>query len=204
MVLKSYPGFRFPIRLFAQLGMIAVFIFFFVMSAVAQVQAPQQTTNPGSPAQANRASPTVTPSATRALPTRTVGARVVNAPRSVPGQPSVDANTVALYRFDSPNTVAIDATGNYTGTLIGNATTGNPSLYSGVLSLDGNRSYVRTGHLGNLPQGTIELFVDFAEACQQSWSFTILSVGGEFGTNQTALVIRQQIGLMFGIYRDGT
>jgi hypothetical protein len=167
MIPKPYLGFRFSIRFPAQLGAGTILILLFVASAAATVQAPQ-TTRPAIPAQASPArtnSPTATGPATRALPTRTQTARAGNAPRAVPGQPQVDANTVALYHFDTPNSVAIDATGNYTGTLVGNATILDSGLYAGVLSLDGNRAYVDTGNLGSVTSGTIEGFVDFQPVC---------------------------------------
>ena len=192
-------------RVIAQIGACAFLALLVIISATATVSAPQTTIATLTPSRqispSRTPSPRATATATRALATPTsVARRVV---QSVPGQPQVDAYTVALYHFDSPNSVAIDATGNYTGTLHGNATILDSGLYAGVLRLDGNGSYVRTGHLGSLPQGTIELFVDFQEACQQSWYFTILAAGGEFGSNQSALVIRQQVGLAFGIYREG-
>jgi hypothetical protein len=52
-----------------------------------------------------------------------------------------------------------------------------------------------------MPQGTIEAYIDFREACLGG-DFTIISAGGEFGSNPV-LVIRQQTGLMFGIYSNG-
>ncbi len=107
----------------------------------------------------------------------------------LPGQPGVDANTVALYHFDAPNgNTAIDATGRYTATLHGNAFATSSGLYGGVLQLDGRDgpgSYVRTGNLGALDSGTIEAFVDFQTACTSTSDyFGIFSAGGEFGSNQ--------------------
>jgi len=191
----------------AQIGACALLALLVIISATATVSAPQMTLATATPS--HQSSPSRTPSpratatSTRALVTPTSAARRIV--QSVPGQPQVDANTVALYHFDAPNSVAIDATGNYTGTLHGNATILDSGLYAGVLRLDGNGSYVRTGYLGSLPQGTIELFVDFQEMCQQNWNFTILAAGGEFGSNSSVLVIGQfpDTLLRFGIYSGG-
>lgn len=206
MTPQVFTTLRFSSRIVAQTSACVILVLLVVASATATVSAPQansMTTTSRSITLTRTPSPRATATPTRVAATRTSTVRPV-APRYVPGQPQVDANTVALYHFDSPHTLAIDATGSYTGTLHGNATIIDSGLYAGVLNLDGNGSYVRTGYLGSMPQGTIELFVDFQEACQQGWYFTILSAGGEFGSHQTALVIRQQVGLMFGIYSDGT
>jgi len=190
----------------AQIGACALLALLVIISATATVSAPQMTLATATPS--HQSSPSRTPSpratatSTRARPTPTSVARRI-APQSVHGQPQVDEHTVALYHFDAPDTVAIDATGRYTGTLVGNAVIGVPLLYDGVLSLDGNGSYVRTGYLGDLSEGTIEAFVDFSTACATSWDFTIISASGEPGSNQPALVLRQQTGLMFGIYVEG-
>lgn len=199
---------QFSPRIVAQIGVGVIFMLLVVVSATTTVSAPQAnlaTTTPRPITLSRTPSPKATATPTRATVTRTSTARAL-APRStVPGQPPVDAYTIALYRFDTPNMIAIDATGNYTGTLHGNATILDSGLYAGVLHLDGSGSYVRTGYLGNMPQGTIELFVDFLEMCQQSSTFTLFSAGGEFGSNSSVLLIGQFPGrfLGFDIYSGG-
>ncbi|MBI5650581.1 MAG: hypothetical protein HZC40_09080 [Chloroflexi bacterium] len=122
---------------------------------------------------------------------------------SIPGQTQVDANTIALYHFDAPNGgVVIDATGNFTGTLVGDATI-VPGLYSGALSTSGNNSYARTGYLGNLSAGTIEAFVDFVAACSGVESnFAIISAVNE-STGKTVLYLGEHTGLVFGVFVNG-
>ena len=191
MTPKPHFDFRFTIRFPAQLGAGTVLILLFVASAAATVQAPQ-TTSPPMSAQASpsrTSSPTATGSATRALPARTQSTRAVAVPHTVPGQPQVDANTVALYHFDRPDTVAIDATGNHTGTLIGNATILDSGLYAGVLWVDGYGAYVDTGNLGSITSGTIEGFVDFQPVCSGgSANFAVFSVVDE-SSGQTVMYV---------------
>ena len=153
--------------------------------------------------------PTVTSSIRASVPS--IGSKISTFNSSVPGQTQVDANTIALYHFDSPTgSIALDATGQYTGTMYGNATINSTGLYAGVLALDGANSYVRVGNLHHnnnpidLSQGTIEAFVDFSQACQNpSSNFTIISAGGEVGSNQPILKIIESTGLFFGIYANG-
>lgn len=136
------------------------------------------------PTLARTKTPTLT--STAVLFPRVPAGRSSYAPLFMQGQPQVDANTIALYHFDTPaGSQSIDATGNYTGTLYGNASIATTGLYGGALQLDGSGSYVRTGNVGSLDSGTIESFVDFAEGCYTaSEDFTIFSAGGEFGSNQ--------------------
>lgn len=207
MIPQVFTALRFSSRIVVQMSACVMLGLLVVVSATATVSAPQAhvtTTTPRPLILSRTPSPRATATSTRAAVTRTSTARAV-APRSMPGQPQVDAHTIALYHFDSPNAVAVDATGNYTGTLHGNAIILDSGLYAGVLNLDGNSSYVRTGYLGSMPQGTIELFVDFQEACQQGYTFTLFSVGGEFGSNSSVLRIGQFPGrfLGFDIYSDG-
>lgn len=131
--------------------------------------------------------PTLTPTI---VPIPRTSARGPLSVLSIPGQPQVDANTVALYHLDTPNgNLAIDETGNYTGTLYGNATIATTGLYGGVLHLDGSGSFLRTGNVGSLTSGTIEAFVDFANACYGTvgYPFTVFSAGGEYGSSQQVL-----------------
>ena len=129
---------------------------------------------------------------------------------SIPGQTQVDADTVALYHFDAPSgSNAIDATGHFTGTMVGDATIASSGLYGGVLQIDGRDgtpSYIRTGNLGTLNSGTIEGFVDFATACNPlnpTDYFTIFSAGGEFGSSQQpALWLGDQGYLRFYFYAN--
>lgn len=182
----------------------------FVLAGASQVSQSQSDITPVS-------TRTRTPEATRsATLTATRALASVQQPvapkmaQSVPGQTTVDANTIALYHFDSPaGSDAIDATGNYTGTLNGNAQVTTSGLYAGVLSLDGNGSYVRTGNLTSLSltQGTIEAFVDYAVACGNGGvgaSFPIITAGGEYGSSDPKLILGQVgDGLGFGIYENG-
>jgi len=167
------------------------------------------------------ASPThaKTPTASRTYsptPSRTNVATQVRAPavpRAVPGQLTVDANTIALYHFDSPSdTLAIDATGNYTGTFHNGAANIANGLYSGALYLDRvQQSYVNLGNYGELPQGTIEMYVDFARACTLisnpptptvTGHFTLLSAGNGFGGAQN-LWVGVDTGMLFKVYVNG-
>lgn len=149
--------------------------------------------------------PTLTPTRKPLSPARAPQSPL--SPQTIPGQPTADANTVLLYHFDAPtgNTDAIDATGNYTGTLFGNAVITTSGLYSGALQVDGNASYVRTGNLGDMPQGTIEAFVDFYSACTETAgnNIPIVAAGGEYGSNQPVLVLRVLSDLVFDIYVNG-
>ena len=126
-----------------------------------------------------------------------------NAP-AVPGQPIVDQYTVALYHFDAPTGTnqVIDETGHYTGTLHGNAAVTTAGLYSGVLALDGSGSYMDIGHLGAMPQGTIELFVDFTYACNSTGDPGLVVAGSQYGGTNIALELTQ--GTLFDIYTNGT
>ncbi|CAG0975195.1 hypothetical protein ANRL3_01763 [Anaerolineae bacterium] len=149
-------------------------------------------------------SPATTPSAKR-LPS---GAN--DLPRIPSYRPEVDANTVALYRFDYSNDDGVpEETNRFTGTLNGNATIMRVGWYGGALQTDGNNSYMRTGTLGNLNAGTIEAYVDFASACflpdgtpTVSKDFAIVSAVNE-STGQTMLYLGAHVGLMFGIYING-
>lgn len=206
---QRHRGFRFSAQFLTQLGIGTILVLVFVASAAATAYAPQLSGPAASPVLLRQPNPSRTPSPTatapptRALTARTSPPRAASSAQSVPGQPQVDANTVVLYHFDTPDTVAVDATGNYTGTLVGNATILDSGLYAGVLYLDGNNSYVQIGNLGSMPQGTIEAFVDFSQTCNHLWDLTILSAGGPLGSNQTTLWLGAHGALMFGIY-DGT
>ncbi|MCI0478022.1 MAG: LamG domain-containing protein, partial [Anaerolineales bacterium] len=186
---SSHSDWRFSVRFPTQLGAGAILILVFVASAAATVQAPQASSSirsvQASPSRTT--SPTATGSATRVLPART--ARAVVAPHAVPGQTQVDANTLALYHFDAPNIVAVDATGNYTGTLIGNAAILDSGLYNGVLSADGNGAYVDTGNLGNIISGTIEGFVDFQPVCNGGAANFAIFSAIDGGSGQTVLYV---------------
>lgn len=149
--------------------------------------------------------PTLTPTRKSLSPVQAPKAPL--SPQTIPGQPTVDSNTVLLYHFDSPtgSSDVIDATGNFTGTLFGTAVITTSGLYSGALQVDGNASYVRTGYLGDMPQGTIEAFVDFYSACASTAGndIPIVAAGGEFGSNQPVLVLRVLSDLVFDIYVNG-
>ena len=103
-----------------------------------------------------------------------------------PGALPVDGNTLALYHFDTQigNTTP-DETGNFTGTMVNNVSIVS-GLFNNAIKGDGRYgpgSYARAGSIGALSQGTIEAYVDFAAgACQGQDSFTIISIGGDFGS----------------------
>ncbi|MBI5031822.1 MAG: hypothetical protein HZB51_14935 [Chloroflexi bacterium] len=130
----------------------------------------------------------------------------------IPGQTQYDGNTVALYHFDEPSGLnAIDASGSFTATLYGNAVITTSGLYAGVLTLDGNNSFVRTGNLGEFPEGTIEGFVDFHSACASANGlFTIFDFVNE-GAGQSVLFVgvnpnimtNGATGLIAAIYANG-
>ncbi len=113
---------------------------------------------------------------------------------SVPGQPQVDANTVALYHLDTANgSQVIDDTGRHMGTLQGNASITSQGVYAGALQVSsGGR--VLTGYLGDLRQGTIEAFVDLKEPCRgtigPAYPFVVAGPDPANG----------QINLLFGSY----
>jgi hypothetical protein len=127
---------------------------------------------------------------------------VASGKHAVPGQPQVDEHTVALYHFDAPDgNWAIDATGRYTGTLQGNALVTTAGLYAGVLQLDGTGSYVRLGNLGNLPEGTVEAFVDFSKFCTpESIHSSIITAGSDYGGNGDVLQLTAAV--TFRIYAN--
>lgn len=167
------------------LARIGLFVFFtLVLTAITTVVFPTRPSSGAVALSSHTVTRTSTPTRTATL-ARTVTSRVSPAwPVSVrmAGQPQVDADTIALYHFDAPyGSYAIDATGNYTGTLHGQATIGTGQYYGG-LQLDGIGSYVRTGYLGPMPRGTIEAFVDFRSACTATHSyFNIFTAGPEYG-----------------------
>lgn len=103
------------------------------------------------------------------------------APRALPR----DGNTLALFHFDRRvGNETPDETGKFTGTLVNNVSLVS-GLFGNALKGDGRYgpgSYVRAGSIGALSQGTIEAYVDFSSACQGQYSFTMISVGGDFGS----------------------
>ncbi len=192
-----------------QIVVCSLLAFVFIAAATATVNAPQagaaavdHTPSAGK----NLAdllptnTPTLTPTPTRASVVQS--SRYSLLPQSIPGQPQVDANTIALYHFDSPTgNIAIDATGNYTGTMMGNATITASGVYAGALQLDGNGSYVSTGYTGPLSQGTIDAYVDFKEACYTaSENFPIITAVGASGD---VLELKDAVGLVFTIISNG-
>ena len=203
------------------LGIVGIFVVTQSQPATLSASANRNTSNPSN-VNTNAVTPTrsATPSLTQivdpqkigtpppaeSVPSRAQPAPVVigRSPRTFP----VDANTVALYHLDTQvGNAVLDATGNYSGTLYGNATTTNAGLFGGALWMDGigsPGSYVRLGQLGNLVSGTVEAYVDFSNACTFTDSyFTILSAGSEFGGGQTRLMLGTWIGLGFGVYANG-
>ncbi len=163
------------------LVLVALIIFFvFVATANVNQAAPLQSATP-------------TP-----LSPQPVGVRV---PRY---QPTVDANTVAMYRFDSViGNVVPDELGLHPGTLNGNASL-TAGLFGHALRTDGVGSYMRIGNLGALSAGTLEAYLDLSSACQYASShFSIISAGGEYGSGQSALRMFVDGMMMFQIGNYG-
>ncbi len=158
------------------------------------------------PRQAGTPDVVITGTPAPALQTRSAqfAAGAARAPRL-----DIDANTVALYHLDSViGKTIIEATGNYYGVLFGNATIATPGLFGGALLLDGRYgpgSYARAVVPGGMPQGTLEAFVDFSAACgMPNDTFTIASIGGEFGSSAYSARLIEDAGrLNFEIYTDG-
>ncbi len=152
-------------------------------SSLAQQANPSRTSTPSS---------SVTPPAE---PQSRLGTRLLA------GQTGVDANTVALYHFD---TDASDATGRYNGTLAGNAFVTTAGVYNGALHTDGAGSFVRVqvaGQWGNMSQGTIEAFIDFSAACTAASSASaIISIGANYGGMSDLVELQVNPGLMFRVW----
>lgn len=146
-------------------------------------------------AQASTLQPTRSPTFQRIQP----GSTPVSAKSSSPGipstqilgQPQVDQYTVALYHFDDQiGQLVPEATGRYTGTLYGSAAITTSGLYGGALQTNGNGSYMRTGWLGNMPQGTIEAYVDFVNIACPGQNGEMISAGSEYGSGTPVLSLR--------------
>ncbi len=138
-----------------------------------------------------------TPSSTPTLtPTRIpsqVARLVSRAGGSVPGQPQVDANTIAMYHFDSPaDTQAIDATGHHTGTFQGDVSVASEGQYAGALRAFPNGRVI-IGNMGDLRQGTIEAFVDFSGTCKNALGTFPFVIAGPDPANG-------QVNMVFGSY----
>ena len=175
-----------------------------LMLIASVVFSPLLATSPGtalalaatnSPGKTRSISATPTLSGSRSIRTA-AGARVMA------GQTDVDANTVALYHFD---TDTLDASPNLRhGTLYGAAQISS-GVYSGALSADGNGSYVRVPFGSSLPAmsaGTIEAFVDFAAACN-SVPFSVVSLGSDYGAGNNVAVLKAEPFLVFELRVDG-
>ncbi len=196
------------VRTVLQVAACALLILMFVAAATAAVDAPQAGAAAApadrTPSLRNQSSDILRTSTPTLTPTRRASssAWLPASPQNIPGQPTVDANTIALYHFDSPaGTNAIDATGYYTGTLFGNAVIADSGVYAGALQLDGNGSYVSTGQFSDpFTKGTIEAYVDFSQACiAPDVAFPIITVIGPSGT---ILKLQENVGLHFGIYAN--
>ncbi|MBI5650582.1 MAG: hypothetical protein HZC40_09085 [Chloroflexi bacterium] len=119
-------------------------------------------------------------------------------------RPEVDPFTIALYRFDTlGDSHARDETGYFPGTFVGNAAVTGLGWFDGALQTDRSNSYVRTGHLGYLEQGTLEMFVDFSTACWNvNDNFALASAVNET-SGQTVLYLGAHTALLFGIVGNG-
>lgn len=188
------PGRRSLIRVL--IFVVIVFGFFTMASATftpllavsPEPKSVQAVASPG------RGTPTLSPTLSRVVQTRS--ARISSA--GLRDQTQVDASTVALYHFDSDFS---DATGLHTAAPVGNAAIGS-GLYGNALVLDGAGSYVATGNVGALSQGTLEAFIDFSAACYTaSEDFTLISVIDAGG--QPVAALRVQPWLDFGIFANG-
>ncbi len=102
----------------------------------------------------------------------------------VPGLYSPDANTIALYHFDtSGDGITPDATGNHDGTLLGDAfiTSGSKGVFGEALSVDGESDYVKILNVHQNPvidgsEGTFEMWARLANEV-----FSFASLGNDFG-----------------------
>jgi hypothetical protein len=174
--------------------------FFFAQSQSPALSAlsagiPEAMTTPSARSILSNATATRTPTIRKtSSPTLSSASQVQqSAPVSprLPRAPVLDANTVALYHFDNPGgSVAIDATGNYTGTLVGTAVITNTALFgTGALYTNGRDGpgpgYVQVGNMGDLSVGTLEAYIDFQAACQGiADHFSIISAGNGYGGGQ--------------------
>ncbi len=196
---EHQPASRLAVRV------VVLIIFLVVFSATALANSKRQGTALSSLALAATFEPTKSPTFQRQSRTSTPVPRIssLSSAATIAGQTQVDANTVALYHFDSPNgNTEPNATGQVTGTgtLNGNAHVTTSGLYAGALQTDGYGSYVRTGWLGNMPRGTVEAFVDFSTACSGvGGNFTIVSAGGEYGSSLPVMSLRNNGYLDFQI-----
>ena len=101
---------------------------------------------------------------------------------------TVDANTIALYHFNSSSGgIVTDEVGNHNGTLQDDATitTGSGGYFGEGLLLDGSGDYVRLGNVHKTPirdtsLGTVELWVKLQSAPSY---FVVLGSGSEYGGN---------------------
>ena len=202
--IQRYKLGRSSLHFLFKLGVGLFFVFVFGLATVQSSGTPASWVASPTRSLVPTASRTYSPTPSR-TPAATNQVRAPSAPRLIPGQPVLDANTVALYHFDSvSDTAAIDATGNYTGTFnSGSGVTAN-GLYAGGLNLNRNQNgFVALGNVGTMPQGTIEMFIDFLNACQQTDDyFTILSAGNGFGGSQSMWVGVQGF-IKFRLYVNG-
>jgi hypothetical protein len=112
-----------------------------------------------------------------------------NTPVPLPGEYTLDANTLALYHLNSVNGPLLidDAFPGRWTVRVGNAmlTTG---LFGNALSLDGNESYFMAGDIGNPPNGTIEAWV-ILDMDSMSRPFGIVNVGHQMGSRSAKLLL---------------
>ena len=149
----------------------------FLVAATPTIANPPQVASTLSPT-ATTLSQTKTPTLQRTnTPTKSATPRLNTgrAPIATWGQPQVMTDTIALYHFDAPNgNLAVDATGNYTGTLFGDAMVDTTGLYGGVLHLHGNGG-IQIPTVFTQTQGTIEVFVDIAAGCPASSNIPLMA-----------------------------
>lgn len=133
-------------------------------------------------------------------------------------QTGLDANTLALYNFDTPsNKIVVNEAGNdkLNGELFGNAKIVlNSGKYGGGLVLDGDGDYMKVPPFGNPEEGTVELWIKVPHANPSKNSlapgvlWTITSACRDYGKSfDSPFILATHTGLAapnlwFGIWTD--
>ncbi len=133
-------------------------------------------------------------------------------------QTGLDANTLALYNFDTPsNKLVVNEVGNdkLNGELFGDAKIMlNAGKYGGGLVLDGDGDYMKVNPFGNPEEGTVELWfkVPHANPSKKSLApgvlWTLTSACKDYGkSSDSPFILATHTGLAapnlwFGIWTD--